>query len=106
MNPFRDTSVSVSLSPPPFARWTGVLSCLLTCAVPVATLFSLSMAARGDETAATAEALMHANSLSRAFRHAAEQAIPSVVVVRSETKAKKVASGRGQGQRQGQRQVA
>jgi hypothetical protein len=61
------------------------------------------MAARGDETAATAEALMHANSLSKAFRHAAEQAIPSVVVVRSETKAKKVASGRGQGQRQGQR---
>ena len=94
----------MSLAWPPFARRTGFLSCLLTCAVPVAAVLSLSMAARGDETAEMAEALMHANSLSKAFRHAAEQAIPSVVVVRSETKAKKVSANRGQGQGQGQRQ--
>jgi hypothetical protein len=49
----------------------------------MAAVLGFSMAARGDETAATAEALMHANSLSKAFRHAAEHAIPSVVVVRS-----------------------
>ena len=85
----------MSLSRPPFARRTGFLSCLLTCAVPAAAVLGLSMTARADETAATAEALMHANSLSKAFRHAAEQAIPSVVVVRSETKAKKVAPARG-----------
>ena len=104
MNLFRDTSVSMSLAWPPFARRPGVLSYLLTCAVPVAAVLSFSMAARGDETAEMAEALMHANSLSKAFRHAAEQAIPSVVVVRSETKAKKVSANRGQGQGQGQRQ--
>ena len=84
----------MSLAGRPFARRPGVLSYLLTCAVPVAAVLSLSMAARGDETAEMAEALMHANSLSKAFRHAAEQAIPSVVVVRSETKAKKVSANR------------
>ena len=91
----------MSLSQAPFGRQTGFRSYLLTCAVPVAAVLGLSMAARGDETAAMADALMHANSLSRAFRHAAEQAIPSVVVVRSETKAKKVSANRGQGQGQG-----
>jgi len=74
----------------------------LSLALLTAAVLGIAAHARADETAATAEALMHANSLSKAFRHAAEQAIPSVVVVRSETKAKKVASGRGQ--RQGQRQ--
>ncbi|MFM8705583.1 MAG: Do family serine endopeptidase [Planctomycetia bacterium] len=63
--------------------------------LPLALVLGLAAASRGEETAATAEDLMHANSLSKAFRHAAEHAIPSVVVVRSETKAKQVASGRG-----------
>jgi len=45
--------------------------------------------ARAEESAATAEALSHATALSKAFRHAAEHATPSVVVVRSETKARK-----------------
>ena len=70
----------------------------LSLALPLAGVFGMAAICRADETA---EALMHANSLSKAFRHAAEQAIPSVVVVRSETKAKKVAAARGQ--RQGQR---
>jgi len=74
----------------------------LALALPLALTGGSIPAARGEETAATAEALMHANSLSRAFRHAAENATPSVVVVRSETKAKKPPAGRGQ--RQGQRQ--
>jgi serine protease Do len=45
--------------------------------------------ARAEESAATAEAISHATALSKAFRHAAEHATPSVVVVRSETKARK-----------------
>ena len=45
--------------------------------------------ARAEESAATAEALSHATALSKAFRNAAERATPSVVVVRSETKARK-----------------
>jgi hypothetical protein len=40
--------------------------------------------AAAEEPAAVAEALTHATALSRAFRHAAEKATPSVVVVRSE----------------------
>ncbi|MEI6240956.1 MAG: Do family serine endopeptidase [Planctomycetia bacterium] len=44
--------------------------------------------ARADESAATADAMAHATALSKAFRHAAERATPSVVVVRSEAKAK------------------
>lgn len=43
----------------------------------------------------TAESLEHATSLSRAFRHAAGMATPSVVVVRSETKARRVGVERG-----------
>jgi len=70
----------------------------LTLTVAAAT--ALPSAAVADETA---EALMHATSLSRAFRNAAEKAMPSVVVVRSETKAKRPA-GRGQRQGQGQGQ--
>ena len=48
-----------------------------------------AVVARAEESAATAEALSHATALSKAFRHAAEHATPSVVVVRSETKARK-----------------
>ena len=39
--------------------------------------------------------LTHANALSRAFRHAAEKATPSVVVVRSEAKPRPEPRGRG-----------
>jgi serine protease Do len=56
---------------------------------------------RGEQAAvvdpATEESLKHATSLSRAFRHAAEVATPSVVVVRSETKARRVGVERGPG---------
>jgi len=66
---------------------------MLVLATAFATL--LDQAARADESKATAEALVHASALSTAFRHAAETATPSVVLVRSETKAKRQA-GRGQ----------
>ncbi|MEI7782675.1 MAG: trypsin-like peptidase domain-containing protein, partial [Planctomycetota bacterium] len=52
------------------------------------------------ETAADADAMAHATGLSKAFRHAAEHASPSVVVVRSETKARK-APDRGPDRRGG-----
>ena len=75
-----------------------------TCLLPVlvvAPLAALATSAHAEESAATAEAMSHATALSKAFRHAAENATPSVVVVRSEAKAKP-AQGRGQQQqRQG-----
>jgi serine protease Do len=73
-----------------------------TCLLPVllvAPLAALSTSAHAEDSAATAEAMSHATALSKAFRHAAEHATPSVVVVRSEAKAKP-AQGRDQ-QRQG-----
>jgi serine protease Do len=75
-----------------------------TCLLPVlvvAPLAALATSVRADESAATAEAMSHATALSKAFRHAAENATPSVVVVRSEAKAKP-AQGRGQQQQQRQ----
>ena len=61
---------------------------------------------RGDQPSAsdpeTAQALEHATSLSRAFRYAAEVATPSVVVIRSETKARRVGVERGPRGRGGQ----
>jgi len=73
---------------------------LVALALPIAAVLGLPTRADADETAATAESLMHANALSRAFRHAAEHATPSVVVVRSETKAKKVSADRRPKQRE------
>ena len=52
--------------------------------------------AQADDTLATAQAMVHANALSMAFRNAAEIATPSVVVVLSMVKPKQ---GRGQGPR-------
>jgi serine protease Do len=72
---------------------------LLTAVVACAVLSVTVAAARADETA---DALVHANALSRAFRHAAEHATPSVVVVRSETKAKKPPQGRAPQRRDGE----
>jgi serine protease Do len=57
-----------------------------------AVAFGTLPAVRADETA---EAMSHATALSKAFRHAAEVATPSVVVVRSEAKAKPAPKGRG-----------
>jgi len=48
-----------------------------------------------------ADDLLHAQALSKAFRRAAEIATPAVVVVRSESKPKKV-SGRGPQRGQGE----
>jgi serine protease Do len=73
-------------------------ACSLPAVVLAGILCTVTGMVRGDETA-TADALVHANALSRAFRHAAEHATPSVVVVRSETKAKRPPAGRGQQRR-------
>ena len=99
-------AIASSHQPPRGYLHAGLRLGALPLAVMLSTLLGISVDARGEETAATAEAMMHANSLSKAFRHAAENATPSVVVVRSETKAKKVSSNSNQrqGQRRGQRQ--
>jgi serine protease Do len=75
-----------------------------TCLLPVllvAPLAALSTSAHAEDSAATAEAMSHATALSKAFRHAAEHATPSVVVVRSEAKAKPAQGRDQQRQRQG-----
>ena len=77
-----------------------VPTCLLT-ALLVAPLAALATSAHAEESAATAEAMSHATALSKAFRHAAENATPSVVVVRSEAKAKPAQGRDQQRQRQG-----
>ena len=61
---------------------------------------AFSVPAAAEDATATAEAVAHATALSKAFRHAAENATPSVVVVRSEAKARPAAQGRNR-QRQG-----
>jgi serine protease Do len=77
------------------ARRPAAVLLLATLTAATAVLAGFPPAARGDESAATADALGHANALSKAFRHAAEHATPSVVVVRSETKAKRPPADRG-----------
>jgi serine protease Do len=64
----------------------------LSIAALAAALVGTFPAAHADETA---EAMTHATALSKAFRHAAEVATPSVVVVRSEAKARPTPKGRG-----------
>ena len=66
--------------------------CVLCTATALALAAALSVV-RADE-AQNAAALSHATALSAAFRHAAEVATPSVVVVRSEAKPK-ARPGRG-----------
>jgi serine protease Do len=75
----------------------GAAATSLTAALILAAAFhpSLSGSARAEEDPATVAALNQANGLSRAFRHAAEHATPSVVVVRSESKPRKAAPARG-----------
>jgi serine protease Do len=82
---------------PRLACWFCSLSAV---ALAAAVVHALPRAARADEPAATAEAMGHATALSKAFRHAAEVATPTVVVVRSETKARKPAAGRRPGRGQ------
>ncbi|NDC53859.1 MAG: Do family serine endopeptidase [Planctomycetia bacterium] len=67
------------------ARIRHALPHLALVTLVVATTAAPSLA---EESPATAEALGHATALSKAFRHAAEHATPSVVVVRSEARAK------------------
>jgi serine protease Do len=69
----------------------------MTVALAAAAFRAPPPSARADEPA---EAMAHATALSKAFRHAAEVATPTVVVVRSETKARKPAAGRRQPGRQ------
>ena len=49
-----------------------------------------------EESPATVDSIAAATSLSKAFRHAAERATPSVVVVRSEAKPRKPITRRGE----------
>jgi len=73
------------------------LACTMVALAAAAALVAAVPAVRADDSLATAQALVHANALSTAFRHAAEIATPSVVVVRSEVKPKQAARGRGRG---------
>ncbi len=75
------------------------LACITALAAAAGLLLGLP-SSRADDSMATAQALLHANALSTAFRHAAEIATPSVVVVRSEVKPRRV-RGRAPGGRQG-----
>jgi serine protease Do len=80
-----------------FSRWPGLGSAGVAAALAALTTLP---PAHAEEPPATA--LEHANALSRAFRHAAEKATPSVVVVRSESKPRE--PGRAeQGNRGGRR---
>ncbi|MFZ4733305.1 MAG: Do family serine endopeptidase [Pirellulales bacterium] len=78
--------------PRPALRWRP----LAVVAVGCATLLG-ALSSRADEP--PAEAMAHANALSRAFRYAAERATPSVVVVRSEMQPKRQAPGRARERR-------
>ncbi len=75
--------------------------CLLCTAMAAASAAALGAfvvpSAKADDSIATAQALMHANALSTAFRNAAEIATPSVVVVRSEVKPKRARGKRPEG---------
>ncbi len=92
------------VSPPgsrPRYRRPLCLACLAASLAGAAALALLAApAARAADPLTTAEALVHANALSTAFRNAAEIATPSVVVVRSQVKPKRAAAPRGpQGRR-------
>jgi serine protease Do len=85
-----------SLASRPPVRRPLCLACLATSlAVAAALAMIAAPAARAADPLTTAEALVHANALSTAFRNAAEIATPSVVVVRSQVKPKRVAAPRG-----------
>ena len=72
-----------------------IVSTSFFVAYPLAALIALAPwsihSAWAQVDTATAEAMVHATSLSKAFRHAAQKATPSVVVVRSESKPMKTA---------------
>jgi len=87
----------------PARRWGRMLTVLTTVTLALMVVGMLVerglTETRGEQPPAmdpaTEKSLEHATSLSRAFRHAAEMATPSVVVVRSETKARRVGVERG-----------
>jgi serine protease Do len=81
---------------PAFLARPLCLACTVATLAAAAGLVLGLPSARGDDSLATAQALVHANALSTAFRRAAEIATPSVVVVRSVVKPKQV-KGRGRG---------
>ena len=60
---------------------------LPACLIVALALGSVGPATLFSAEPTTADPVAAANALSQAFRNAAEQATPSVVVVRSETKA-------------------
>ena len=66
------------------------------CLIVALALSSVGPATLFSAEPTTADPVAAANALSQAFRNAAEQATPSVVVVRSETKAQNVTSKGGQ----------
>jgi serine protease Do len=84
-----------------FVSSRGRPLCLLCTALSLATAAVVAAfvapSARADDSMATAQALMHANALSTAFRNAAELATPSVVVVRSEVKPRRAPGRRPEG---------
>ncbi len=92
----------VSVTRPAATRGSAFRSrplCLACTAAALAAAAGLVLGlptARADDSLATAQALVHANALSTAFRNAAEIATPSVVVVRSVVKPKQ-AQGRARG---------
>jgi serine protease Do len=92
-------STGISKLPSGYRRLAGrsrrlCIACTAAALASAAGLVLGLPAARADDSLATAQALVHANALSTAFRHAAEVATPSVVVVRSVVKPKEV-KGRG-----------
>ena len=66
------------------------------CLIVALTLGTFSSTALLSAEQTSADPVAAANALSQAFRNAAEKATPSVVVVRSETKARNVTSNGGQ----------
>ena len=66
------------------------------CLIAVLALGSVGPTTLLSAEPTTADPVAAANALSQAFRNAAEKATPSVVVVRSETKAQNVTSKGGQ----------
>ncbi len=69
--PARVPAVASSQQPPQGWLHAGLRLGVVPLAVMLSTLLGISTGARAEETAATAEAMMHANSLSKAFRNAA-----------------------------------
>jgi serine protease Do len=76
--------------------WQTVSRSRLSCWLCAVTLAALTVAVACQPSAGRAEdPVAHATALSKAFRDAAEKTTPTVVVVRSEVKARKAPAARG-----------